>query len=288
MPHDIGFVDNSSTLAHYAMLEKIKDFASANGWQILRYDDTVDNRELILKSAGYSGGEEIFIGLRTYQNADADYYNLIAGAFTGFVPGNSFDTQPGAALSGVPAHNQRIDYWLTINGQRLAGALKVGTPVYESFYIGKFFPYARPNQYPYPVICAGMLNGTPATRFSDTAHSMPWKGSRANLLMRFVDGAWRQPATYPWNNAYLAGVLAPGGQESSVAQLRDTGDNYPLIPVELMDTGGVYGYLDGIFHIAGFNNVVENTLTLAGDDYVVIQDVSRTGFNDYFALKLDN
>ena len=50
MPNEIGFVDNSGgTLAHYKMLEKIKDFASANGWQVLRYDAVSINRELILK-----------------------------------------------------------------------------------------------------------------------------------------------------------------------------------------------------------------------------------------------
>ena len=49
MPHAIGFVDNSGgTLAHYNMLEKIRDVALASGlWQVLRYDTSVENRELI-------------------------------------------------------------------------------------------------------------------------------------------------------------------------------------------------------------------------------------------------
>ena len=111
MPHTIGFVDNSGgTLAHYKMLQTIRDFASANGWTVLRYDTAPANRELILKGVGYTGEEEIFVGFRTYQNAAADYYNLVAAAFTGYVASNTFDTQPGAMLSGVPAHNNRIDY----------------------------------------------------------------------------------------------------------------------------------------------------------------------------------
>ena len=280
MPNLIGYVDNANGQpAHYNLLQVIRDFASASGWQVNRYDATVDNRELLLQAPGYTGNDPVYCGIRTYQNASADYYNLAAMTAAGFVSGNSFDTQPAAVIEGIPAHNQRIDYWLSLNPQRLAGALKVGTPVYESFYIGKFFPYARPSQYPYPVICAGMLDGVPATRFSDTEHSMPWKGRRNNLRMRFVNGTWMTPTAYPWNNTLLAG---------SSTQLRDTGDVYPILPVELSDATGIYGVLDGIFHIPGFNNVVENTFTLGGADHVVIQDVSRTGFNDYFALKLDN
>lgn len=279
MPHEIGFVDNTGgTLAHYKMLAKIKDFASANGWQVLRYDAVSANRELILKGVGLSGTEEIFVGFRTYQDANADYYNLLAGVFTGYVSGNSFDTQPGARLSGVPAHNNRIDYWLTLNGQRIALAMKVGTPVYESAYVGKCLPYARPSQYPYPVVCGGMLTGAAATRFSDTAHSIPYKGNKASMALRSNDN-WVQVYCYPWGNAAL----------TTTTQLRDTGSVYQLLPIELHDnTANLWGALDGVFYISGFNNAVENTLVVDGKTYVVIQDVSRTGFTDYYAMRMDN
>ncbi|QIE87329.1 hypothetical protein [Pseudomonas nitroreducens] len=283
MPNEVGFVDNSGgTLAHYKMLQRIRDFASANGYQVLRYDTVPANRELILKAPGLSGTEEIYVGFRTYQDASADYYNLLAATFTGYVAGNTFDTQPGARLSGVPAHNNRIDYWLTLNGQRIALAMKVGTPVYESAYVGKMLPYARPSQYPYPVVCAGMLNGAAATRFSDTAHSMPYKGQRTNMALRTNDG-WIQPYCYPWNNSEIANTSL-----SSYGQMRDTGGVYYLLPIELNDnTANLWGRLDGIFYISGFNNAVENTLVIDGVTYVVIQDVSRTSHIDYYAMRMD-
>ena len=70
MPHAIGFVDNSGgTLAHYKMLEKIRDVAVASGfWEVMRYNTAVDDRELILKGKGYTGTEEIYVGVRTYQS----------------------------------------------------------------------------------------------------------------------------------------------------------------------------------------------------------------------------
>lgn len=283
MPNSIGYVENANgQSAHYNMLQKIKDFAADNGWQVLRYVTDVANRELILKGSGLSGSEEIFVGFRTYQDSSADYYNLVAAAFTGYVAGNTFDTQPGAYLSGVPAHNNRIDYWLTLNGQRIALAMKVGTPVYESAYVGKVLPYGRPSQYPYPVVCAGMLNGTPATRFSDTGHSMPYKGNRAGLALRTNDG-WKQPYTYPWQNAQIASTDLTYNY-----QLRDTGNSYPLLPIELNDnSANLWGALDGIHYISGFNNAVENTLAIDGVNYVVMQDVARTSHIDYYAMRLD-
>ena len=276
MPHDIGFVTaQDSKPSHYQMLQKIKELAVRSGdWELLREDTGTENHEIILKGRGYSQKEEIFVGVRTYQNANADYYNLAVATFTGFVPSNPFDNQPSAKLSGVPAHNQRIDYWLTVNPQRIACCMKVGTPVYEHFYIGKFLPYARPSQYPYPVVCAGMLDGTPATRFSDTSHSFPYKGNRKNLAMRFNTGVYLNVECYPYNSSPL----------TSSYQLRDTNGVYPLMPIILTDNNGIYGEFDGVRFVSGFDNVTEN---MCGDDWVVLQDVGRRGINDYIALRLD-
>jgi hypothetical protein len=284
MAYEIGTVDNTGSegYAHWQMLLTIKTFAEANGWATLRYThptDTTQMRELILQGAGFSGTDRIYVGFRSYQDLTADYYNLSVAAFTGYVAGNAFTAQPGYVESGVCAHNRRIDYWLVTNAQRIAFGLKVGTPVYEHGYVGKCLPYATPSQFPYPVFAGGMLNGVPTTRFSDGSHSAYWKGARANAVMRSVDGAWKQPECWPWDNANLGG---------GTTQLRDTTGVYPVLPIVLNDSAGnVYGELDGIFFIGGFDNAVENTLTIDGVPYVVLQDVARTGFTDYIALRLD-
>lgn len=283
MPNAVGFVDNSVELAHYAMLRKIKDEVSAlgMGWTVLRYVDNVANHELILEGEGLTGTERIFVGFRTYQDAGADYYNLVAQTATGYLAGETFDNQPNAVRSAFCAHNQRIDYWLSWNAQHIKVALKVGTPVYESAYVGKFLPYARPSQFPYPVVNVGTLNGTPATRFSDTSatHSFGYKGGSVRMQMRNLQGAWAQPLAQPWANTVIGGATRSP---------KPTGTNYPIFPVELYDTASnIYGALDGVFFIGGFDNIVENTLTIGGVTYVVIQDVFRTGFRDYYALRLD-
>jgi hypothetical protein len=240
-------------------------------WKVLRWDDGGGNpaavRELIMQGSGHTGMEEIFIGFRSYHSVASDYYNLAVSGFIGYVPGNTFETQPGYVESGIPCHNLRIDYWLSANPARIAGGLKVGTPVYQSFYAGFFLPYATPSQYPYPLFVGGMFNSAmPAKRYSDTDYSF--------------DGSWRTTVVYPLsaNN---------GSSTNGYSIINDTNDVYSMEPLILEDSApNIYGQLEGVFAITGFNNVVENTLTVDGVDYVVIQDVFRTGFNAYIALEL--
>jgi hypothetical protein len=254
--------------------------AAGQAWEVLYWEPATDARNLILKGHGYSGTEEIFVGFSAYHNVTSDYYNLVVYGFTGYVPGNTMTTQPGVRYSAVPTHNQRIDYWLTMTPQRIAAGLKVGTPVYESFYVGKALPYATPTQYSYPMVVAGMLaaNSTPATRFSETTHSMPYKGNRTNMALRNTAGSYLQIECWPWNNPHVG---------NSTYNVRDTGGNYPLLPIVMSDANGIYGELEGVFYISGFNNVVENTLTIGGATYVVIEDVYRTSHIDYYALRMD-
>lgn len=313
MAYEIANASNAGAggLAHYDLLDRIKTFATTNAalvaaaraWTVLRYDTVSANRELILQGVGLSGSEQIFVGIKCYQDASADYYNLAVATFTGYVPGNTFETQPGASpVLGVPAHNISIEYYLSVNGARINLGWKIGTPVYEMCSIGKFLPYATPGQYPQPLLAAGMLDSASAIRYSDTAHSTPFKGKRSNLRMRFNDGVWKQPEAHPYDNSLSGSVaMAP--------LLRTTGSTWHLTPITLHDaTPNVYGQIDGFFHVVGFNNVAENViqrggtpvdptgLTLAqicaaitaagGTPYIVLQDVWRTGIGDLIAMEM--
>ncbi len=75
----------------------------------------------------------------------------------------------------------------------------------------------------------------------------------------------------------------------ATASLRDTEGNYHLTPVEMSESNlNLWGALDGVYDITGFNNTVENTIPIGGIVYVVIQDVYRTGFPDYYELRMDS
>jgi len=289
--HNIGYVTNTSgswLWAHRNMLEQIEALVTAagEGWTTLLYDTSGTDHYLILKGEGLTGAEEIYVGFQTYHSTTADYYNLSAMCCTGYVAENTWATQPNAFYSGVPANNNRIDYWLSWNAQRIVLAMKVDTPVYESAYVGKFLPYARPSQFPYPIVCGGMLSGNAATRSSDTSQSMPYKGNRANFKMRTIQGTWYQAHTMPWGDIW---TMCGNNSSWTNTALRDTGGYYHLTPVELYTPGeDLWGALDGIFHVSGFNNSSENYIEADdGYTYVIIQDVYRTGFTDYYAMRLD-
>lgn len=289
MAYLTGIVDDTNgQFAHYNLLTVIYDLATTNGWQAIKYDTSIANRELILKGTGYSGNEEIYLCFYCYQNPDSDYYNLAVGVALGYVPSNAITQQPNVFFSGVPAHNQHINYWLSVNPQRIAGVIAVGgNVVYESFYIGRFNAFEYPHKYPHPLVCIGMLEGVSATRFSDAGHRTGYKGyyqygyTKYTNLRMFMNGSWLTPEAWPWVNTYVTG----GGRSKSDTHLRDIEGAYTLQPIQLTDTNGNYGVLDGVAHITGFKNVVTNTISVNNEEWVIFQDVWRTGASDYFAMR---
>lgn len=315
----IETVDNSGgTLAYHKVLADIKALAEANGWTTQRWVNTGDDWELILKGEGLSGQEEIFVGFKAYHSVTGDYYNIAAATMVGYVPGNTFEGQPGISISGVPCHNNAVTYYIALNAQRITGCFKVGIPVYEHFYQGKFFPYARRGEYPLPLVSAGMFNGAAATRFSDTVHSFPWKagapsvgsGGAPNMKLRTPGGTWVEPRTWPWqdhlgtNQARLAGDTST----NTLRCIAPLNGQYTPLRVVLYQDENVFGELDGVFQVSGWNNGVENVLQVGGTPvdqsgmdakaaveavlaaggraFVVLQDVYRTAWRDFIALEM--
>ena len=195
--------------AHYQVLAQIKALAEAVGWVTRRYDTGIAERELILFSDGTSGTESIYVGFKCYQSIGADYYNLLAADFTGYVPANAFESQPGYRGSGVPSHNLAVNYFMTANKRRIAGCMKVGSPVYTHFYTGKALAWMRPGDFPSPLVVAGHFDGREAKRYSDTQW-FPYKGkggstdaayNDGHLYLRDQTGQWNKRRVSPFSNA---------------------------------------------------------------------------------------
>ena len=58
--------------------------------------------------------------------------------------------------------------------------------------------------------------------------------------------------------------------------------SYPLLPFVLAGLGE----MDGCFAVPGYANAAENIVTVGGVNHLVVQDVFRTGYSDYWALRL--
>ena len=314
MSYSIGTVTGGlGDEAHYKALAAIRTLLLAAGWTELRYDVSGADKELIMNSTGLFGTEDIYIGFKTYQSVGADYYNMAAACFTGFITGNSFETQPGARLSGTPCHNNAVTYFMTANEQRIVGCFKVGTPTYTHFYAGKMFPYARPGEFPAPLVVAGSFNGKELRRYSDTDYQFPYYGfyqhsasgngapsQASRLYLRTQSGVWQQQYHNPFRNG--------------LNTLRPPGVNYQLLPIVMFGNTtwqgarNLWGELDGVRAITGFNNGVENVLQQGGTPvdqtgmtvleavdaviaaggraYVILQDGSRNGFNNFVAVEM--
>lgn len=62
---------------------------------------------------------------------------------------------------------------------------------------------------------------------------------------------------------------------------------HPVIPIQRLPTFEVYGELDGVYIVSGFDNAAENTATFNGDEHVVIANAFRTIPSEHFALRLE-
>lgn len=252
-------------------------------WQQLRWRENPADEgewEWIARGPGLDGNQEIFVGVRSFSSVSGDYYNLEIRGYTGFVESDAWENQPGASpSSSILLFQSGIPFWFVANGRRFYGAARVST-IYASWYGGFFLPYATPNQYPYPITVGGMYAGRANVRWSNetTSHRFPWRGphgaSGNRLLVRFIDGSWNQYSVFPW------------GGGSTYRPLNQDQD-YAVYPLVLYNNDNIFGEMDGVFHVTGFANSVEDIIPRNGVDHVMIQDVFRTGFNDYVALALE-
>lgn len=307
----------SGTATDYLdLLDQVRSYITSSGflatqaWTVKRWQnsgsDSGAENELILLGSGLSGGDEIYVGVSGYYSVGGDYYNWRLNAFTGFDAGRDFDSQLGAILSTygggpvVPMWNSSMTYWLVANGRRIILVTKVSGR-YEAMYLGFILPYATPTQFPYPVLVGGSLAVYTANRWSEDSNLHrhfvdPITGALTGYSparLRKPDGTWGRIINYQDTNVPLK--TWPYNAAASYSPLRvatTLSGDYTLFPILIYEgaTGGstynVYGELDGCYWVTGWNNAAENVITISGDNYLVVQNVYRTGLSDYWALKL--
>lgn len=304
--------------ANYSdLLDRLVTFATANGWTIVE-DERADTakRWIILSGEGLAGTDEIFVGLRLYKDDPTDVYGIRLQGFTGYVAGVAFDSQPGAiphvsdsdlnSSPTVPLWNDEIPYWFVVNARRIVFVAKVSA-VYEAGYLGYILPYALPGQYPYPLAVGGSAKGNLRFDATGAVHShfvIPYEisGAKSNLRLRDASGVWLNlPITTPSATYSGSGTFpymeASQDTFSGWSNLKKTpgspDDVFVLTPVSLFSNdaaiqyrGNIFGVFDGIAHVGGLENAVENTVTIGADTYLVVRNVYRNTPGDFWALLL--
>ena len=298
------------------LLDRLRTFALANGWTSLRYDindQGGSERQLILKGTGLSGADEIFIGIDTQRNVADDWYNWRCNGLLGFNAEMTFLNQPGSLnFSAAPylprlhLWNDSIKYWFIANGRRIIVVAKIST-VYQLGYLGWINPYLPPSAMPYPLMIAGTSTASSGERWSvaDATHSfgvMQPNCAESDILAnprsscRFWFGEW-----HGIQNSYNGATNSPTDwkglwpyvQYSHFAfnKLRAnfSDGSYqlaPIIPSFHYPSPQIFGELDGVYFVSGYGNAAENIITIDTVDYLVVQNVYRTGQFDYCAVRL--
>lgn len=320
MAWETGTVANNA-----ALFNKIRDFLTTNAdlvtageaWtqELGNTGVLVNGDQITLRGSGLTGTDNIYCGLETLEDTGAETYNIRFWGHASFEPADLPREQ--SLRSGdqyILCWNNPMTYWIVANGRRWMLVVKVST-VYSSAYCGFFLPYAAPSEYPFPMIVAGIATGN--GRWSDASDTYRFFASPGynTMLMYWPDNVWRQVGNYYFNypeygdgsRSNLSGFIFPtrnydqappdyDGSPDDEAMTNNTDPCFDgtyilrdLIPISTAVDGpyhGLMGALDGAYWVPGRSNSAENIITINTQDHLVVQNLFRTGFRDYMAIRL--
>lgn len=313
-----GFTDTPANL-----LLTIKNFMTGTvgslpaieQWSQLRY---VAGDELVLQSSSVS--IRAIVGMKIYQDSATGIYSIILNGFNAWNNSLPFYQQSGALqqsqnlitlpLNSNSSNPNEIKYWIIANGRHLKVIARIGS-VYHQAYGGFIIPYGNPTEWPYPLCIGGSglvnLSGVPE-RFSSTSNAINafWKPQNAfsvgsfnetsTLFLR--DGGGNQLRL--WNRVSNTITNPSAGTWPYIEQLRetagdftkirlDTGNGYNLFPIMICNDNpaNIYGEFDGIRFITGFNNTTEDIVSISGTNWLIMQNVYKTGDGEFCAYQLN-
>jgi len=287
-------VEKDETIASYSMSNPTVSIPSG-GWG-------TQFRDVYFTGPGLAGTDAIHVNIRAYDVPAVGAYSWMIQGATDYDGGVPWHQQPNNSWYSnnfryFPLGNSTIDYWFVANGRRFMVVAKISG---DSFFLhgGLILPYALPSEYPYPLMvsaCTNLANALP----SDTSLSNFWVSNYDNPAMfRHRDSIWlysslftsiatsAQFGIWPW---YPIVVMS-----SALQHIGPPDGSFSLLPATLIsgyDGGNVYGEVDGVFYIPGLSPAVsplfEDTVTIGGVDYLVVQNVDKAGRHDYAAIRLD-
>ncbi len=308
------------TAANYDdLLTKLRDFlttnaelvASGQAWTVLRGPQpgapfNRDSGEILMRGPGTSGNDEVLVGIEPVFSVGSDYYNVGFAGYSSHNPGFPLADQPGRLENRyIHLWDGAMPYWFVANGRRFIVVVRV-TTVYQSAYCGFILPYHLPTAWAYPLFIGGcsrqsswrysVVNHAGHSAFFNPGNYSTSSASSGNTssAIRLPDGQWCYLANkYQSSNESSVNNnnTAPWAGYLGTSVLREGLDGqYVLPPAEIAITHPYpanLGALDGVRYIPGFGTASENTVTIDGTTYLVVQNVYRTSNNEYAAIALE-
>lgn len=270
------------------------------------YPFDLDASEVMLQGPGLAGVDEVLVSFKLYQYDQDDKHGILLRGHAGLDPSSAtyYEHIQSSVYHYLPCSNDPMTYWLVASGRRFILVVKNST-VYDACYGGLFLPYASPEGYPYPMAIGGASRTT--VRWSDdtTNHRGsfvdPYRDSSGSsgetLSILAPAGGWVDFSNYSYSTSTDKAVVYPYNYvQHYIADFTERQQEllgvggYLLTPCTLcvyeQNVYGTMGLLDGVFHVPGYGNAAENIVTVDGVDHLVVQNAFRTGFADYWALRL--
>ncbi|QDP52368.1 MAG: hypothetical protein Unbinned4162contig1001_68 [Prokaryotic dsDNA virus sp.] len=280
---------NGTATDYLDLMDKLRAFASANGWTVERWNNPAPadpakpmeaDYELFLYSNG-DGSDNI------YCNFGADYSNSSYKWLMSNTPNTgagTVDAQPSAnPETYVYLWQNSIDYYFFCDAYHIKGIMQVsGTS--HCFYMGRIKPYCSKGHWPIQLTCFGegvdssLMWNSQSAGLSNMAsierYSTP---SEVGQFLRFADGIWHTPyLTYPNDILFRSTdmVASPSGKVPSFP--------YTFYNKDL----GMVGELFGVYGIFLDDVGTFTQLDIDGKTYITCQNVYRTGPNHMIAMEL--
>lgn len=280
-----------------------------------------DLTDKLLRGPGLAGQDQVYVGLRAVAIPASDQYWIEARGATGPMAtarhyGDHIKSQPSTVRMFTDSGT--IEYWIVANGRRFIVVLKIST-VFEAMYAGLFLPYAAPLSYPYPMMVAGSsppsgYGVSPATWRSESEYHTHFTNPNGapNANSNAIETSfWLLDPLGQWirsNSGTTPNVLI-GGRSTQGDMFVTTHDSTTYSPhtidaLMLDALGGgrlmtpytllqkspsvqTFGIMDGVFSVGGVANAAENIIQQGGVDHLVVQNVFRSTFYDYWTLRLE-
>lgn len=246
-------------------------------------------REVWLQAPGMSGVNYFYHGFRLNVQTALDVFNLDIGVANGFVSGNTWETQPGLGSVGLNLWNQAIPYWMNVTGRSINIVVKIQNHYFSSCnQLPLLWNIPSTGQY-FPFVGGSQQGGINNTRYSVPTLSN-WYNNKAGGIsyIKNIAGVWTQSYICPYS---LTGNTSTGTRRNLPANLDSnlSVGIYGIHPLLVMtyNPNNLYGQLDGLAYVSGFNNAAENIITGSnGLTYIVFPDNARNGFGEYLAMRM--
>ena len=270
------------------LLADIATIVTANGGHILEQSSDL----LYFYLEGDSGIDKIYGGIQAYSDAPNNRYNFNLFGSASWRSGRLPSKQPlnSGDLKAISyLWNSSIPYWVSINKRRLICVPKVST-VYQMFHIGFLdqSELAIDKHYPYPMLVGG--SGQISTyNYSGTSQGAFWANQYASGRLMVPGGRWGNIQTSSQSDITPSITMLSRSYSLRAGIITALDGTYRPEQIYACDASGVniYGAIDGLFRISGYENSAENIITIDGVNYMCFPDTYRSSIADYCCLKME-